>query len=62
MQKQNNLEVYKSKVKNCLLTIYNCSTQETERLMKLYEDDFPEALNQFSWPPETMALAMTKGY
>ncbi len=62
MTKQNTLEAYKAKVKNCLLTTYNCSIQEAERLMKEYEDDFEEALNQFSWPPKTMALAMIKGY
>ena len=56
------LEDYKKKVEQCLMTTYNCTTQETNRLMALYEDDFQEALSQFSWSPKTMALAMLKGY
>ena len=62
MFEQMTLEDYKQKVEQCLLKTYNCTTQETSRLMTLYEDDFQEALSKFSWSPKTMALAMQKGY
>lgn len=62
MTQKMSLEDYKLKVKECLTKKYNCTTLEANRLMTEYENDFQEALNDFSWPPMTMALAMQMGY
>lgn len=56
------LETYKQKVRECLIKEQNCTEQYAEKLMKLYEDDFQEALYDYTWTPQTMASAMTMGY
>ena len=61
MVEQMNLEDYKQKVKECLMTTHKHTTREAERLMTLYEDDFPEFLND-KWKPSVAASAMIAGY
>lgn len=56
------LETYKQLVKECLVTAHNCTEEYADKLMAMYEDDFEEALNNFLWPPMTMAFAMTMYY
>lgn len=56
------LETYKQLVRECLVTAQNCSEEYADKLMAMYDDDFQEAINDFSWPPMTMAGAMIMGY
>ena len=60
MNQQLSFEEYKQKVRECLRTKRNCSTQETERLMKLYEEDFPEFYRD-NWSVLGAASAMIFG-
>ena len=61
MNEQMSLEDYKKKVEESLMKNNNCSTQETKRLMKLYEEDFPELMKTFS-DEKVASLAMVMGY
>ena len=61
MLEQMNLETYKQKVRECLITNYKGTTQEPDRLMTLYEDDFQEFLND-KWEPSLAATAMIMSY
>ena len=61
MSEQMSLENYKQKVREFLRMTANCSVQETERLMKLYDDDFPEFLRD-NWKPMSAGSAMMAGY
>lgn len=62
MPERMSLEDYKKKVREHLTERCNCTGQEADRLMNIYDDDFQEALEKFSWTPATMAGAMIFGY
>ena len=61
MQEQQSLESYKKQVEECLMKYQHCTTQESERLMKDYEDEFPQFLKD-NWTCPAVALAMVMGY
>ena len=61
MAEQMHLETYKQKVRDCLTENYKHTTQENDRLMKLYEEDFQEFLDD-KWEPSVAATAMVMGY
>ena len=52
-----NLESYKKKVEECLLKIQKVSTQVKDKLMKEYETDFQEFLEE-DYKPEMVAYGM----
>ena len=60
-QEQMNLDDFKKKVEECLWTNYKHTTQERNRLMKLYENDFQEFF-QDKWDPLLVATAMVNSY
>lgn len=62
MNEQLSLEEYKQKVRECLINIQNCTVDDANKLMDDYDDDFEEALYEFTWSPITMASAMLMGY
>ena len=55
------LEDYKQKVFDCLIKYQNCSVQEANELMALYEEDFPEFYED-NWEPEAAACGMAMRY
>ena len=55
------LETYKQKVRECLLTEQNCTEQYADELMEDYIDVFPEYFT-LNLSPAEMASAMTMGY
>ena len=59
VQKTMNLQSYKHKVKECLKK--SIGETETDRLMILYEEDFPKFLKE-NWSPEGAASAILMGY
>ena len=61
MNEQMSLSDYKKKVEEWMINESNCSIQETNRLMKLYADDFPEFLAD-NWEPSAAGTAMQMGY
>lgn len=60
--KQMDIQTYKQRVRECLIEIQNCTEEYADKLMREYEDDFEEALNQFCFTPETMACGMVMRY
>ena len=60
MLEQMTLEEYKQKVRECLMKNYKHTTQENERLMTLYEEEFQEFLSG-KWEPSVAAKAMVLG-
>ena len=54
-----NLQSYKQRVKECLRN--SIGEEETDRLIILYEEDFPMFLEE-NWSPEVTATAMLMGY
>ena len=60
-QQTETLESYKQKVWEWMQTHSEHSTEENERLMKLYEDDFPEFFED-GWSPAAVLAAMVAGY
>ena len=54
-----NLQSYKQRVKECLRN--SIGEEETDRLMILYEEDFPKFLKE-NWSPEGAASAILMGY
>ena len=57
----NSLENYKNDVRECLMKTYNCTIQETNKLMTEYEQILPEYYGLKLTPIE-MACAMIRGY
>ncbi len=60
MSEQMSLEDYKQKVRECLMMNPYRTTEGAEKLMKLYEDDFPEFLAD-KWEPSAVAAALIMG-
>lgn len=51
------LEEFKKKVEKCLLEIQKCTTQEKNKLMKEYETDFQQFLEE-NYEPKVVAAGM----
>ena len=61
MCEQMSLEVYKQKVKECLMKTYNCTTRALSNLMEKYEKILPEYF-ELKLTPLEMAFAMIMDY
>ena len=59
MSEQMTLEEFKQKVRECLLK--SGTPTYVEKRMKLYEDEFPQFLED-KWEPSAVAAALIMGY